>query len=360
MELAISINYVIAFFMIQIGVLFFKQWNDERKKHLQNVAILSFGFYFLFFGLAMFLIFYITTHVLPAPVFELYIIIGIMIRGIGVTIFSIVLEYSIKRIFNTRYLISLTLICLLCVFPFFYGNISFQMAVNTISLAILILPIIFTLYFIKYTYGEVQKKLKFTALPGFILFCISLYFTSPRMLESIETLLIYPAFLVFPLKLVALFGMVLVIYGYYGYSFFLESQWRENLVSLHIIDAKRMASLYSKKFLSEAEIVSKDVFAGGIPGLEALIKEFTDANKEVEQINLEKNLIILSHGEKIITAMIVRKYLQHIKYILKQITQRFEMFYWDYLRFYKYYDAILTPEEMFEPMENIIHEIIKV
>jgi hypothetical protein len=154
------------------------------------------------------------------------------------------------------------------------------------------------------------------------------------------------------------FGIVLIMFGFNGYTFFLEAQWKENLIWLFIIDKTRLKILYNKNFLPEA-MENEEIFAGGIPGIETIIKQFTQSREGIDVIKLENRLILLSHGEKVITALIVKKNIQNADYILKQITKKFEFFFWDYLKYYESYKSILSQAEIFKPMEMLIRTLLK-
>ncbi|MHA1279584.1 MAG: hypothetical protein ACTSQI_05225 [Candidatus Helarchaeota archaeon] len=185
------------------------------------------------------------------------------------------------------------------------------------------------------------------------------FFSSINMVTYLETVIAYPYLILFPTKLLIIIGTVLVLFGFYGYSFFLEADWEKNLISLYIIDRKRQGSLYQKVFLPD-EIKNEEVFAGGLIGIGKLMGEITKSDKEMDIINLENKYVLVLKGEKIITALLVKeKNIQHAYYVLKQITTKFERFFWDYLEQYETYKNILSKTEIFKPMEMLIRGIIK-
>jgi hypothetical protein len=57
--------------------------------------------------------------------------------------------------------------------------------------------------------------------------------------------------LYFSSRILVYFGIILVMHGFRGHSFFLEYQWKENLVALIVIDRERTTSLYYRNFLEE-------------------------------------------------------------------------------------------------------------
>ncbi|HUX98950.1 MAG TPA: hypothetical protein VMV49_05315 [Candidatus Deferrimicrobium sp.] len=356
-ELGISFNYVIVLMLIQISAFYIKQWNDDRKKQLMNNIILAYGLYFLFFSIGITLFFYISTQIPIVANFEFYFILSIIIRGIGGIILSFMMESKFKDLLRTRYLVSLAIVVLLVILPLVSNTIVFNSILNIINIILLSLPLIFNIYFIRNTSAKIRRKL-IIAFIGFICFLVGMVFSSYNLTIYIESVLAYPYLILFPPKIIAIIGLILIFFGFYGYSFFLESAWKQNLISLYIIDKNRMLSLYHKNFLKN-HVKSEEVFVGGIVGIENLIKEFTDSSQNTDIIKLENNLILLGHGEKIITALIVRKPVQNADYILKEITNKFEIFFWDYLKNYNSYESTITKSEMFKPMEFIIRDLLK-
>ena len=143
-------------------------------------------------------------------------------------------------------------------------------------------------------------------------------------------------------------------------AFFLEAEWKQNLITLYIIDKTHKSELYSKNFV-EGGIVQQGVFAGGMAGLVQIIDEFmtsesgSQMKEEVDIINLENIFLLLTSGKKVITALMVKKNIQHAHYFLKTVTSKFEIFFWDILDSQDY----LKEKEIFKPTEMIIQDIIK-
>lgn len=353
----VGFDYIIAIFIFQLGLLFIRNWYKEAKKQLKNAIVLGFGSYFILFSIGLLILFYITNHAMSIQQFDFYYIFSIYLRGIAGIILAFLLERTIQPILKTKYLISLALIGLFLIIPLFLATQFLYPILNSINLILIILPLIFTLYFIRNTLGEVRQKL-IISVPGFVLLGFGLYITTPEILQFIVVTSIFSFITVLLIKMLTIIGIVLVIYGFNGYSFFLESQWRESLISLQIIDKTRVKVLYHKDFLGNP-LESGEIFAGGISGIERLVKQFTSSHEGIDIIKLENKLILLSHGEKIITALIVKKNIQNARYILKEITKKFEFFFWDYLKYYESYNSILSQSEIFRPMEMIIRSLIK-
>ena len=91
-----------------------------------------------------------------------------------------------------------------------------------------------------------------------------------------------------------------------------------------------------------------------------IVGEITKSKKDMDIINLEDKYILIAKGEKIITVLLVKeKNIQHAHYVLSQVTQKFETFFWDYLEQFESYENILSKTEIFKPMEMLIRGILK-
>ena len=328
----------------------------ERRKELQNLIILSYGIYILFFAIGNIFYFISITYPMPVEVFNNYFISSIIFRGIGGIVFSVVIEFNIQKSWKTRYVVSILFIGSVVTFPFLLNTSLFNLLINGFNFLFVVSPLIFTYYFARNVYGETKRRLK-GALVGFLLIGCGLSVTSYGILGILEPLEYFP-YLLFFSRLLAILGIILVIFGFHGYAFFLEYQWKKNLISLIIIDKVRTVELYHKDFLGD-KLKNGGILAGGIAGIVNIIKQFTESQRNIDLINIENKVILLDHGTHIITALLVKTNLQQAKYILKQITLKFEAFFWDYLKASASQGTSLAPEEISKPMEIMLRDIMK-
>ena len=130
-----------------------------------------------------------------------------------------------------------------------------------------------------------------------------------------------------------------------------------------IIKVKLIERDGEDKVLGEYEIGSWDmlteIFNECLAGIVKTIKEFSSSSKEIDLINIGENLILLDYGETILTALLVKKDLQHAKYVIHEITSKFELFFWEYLENYNNYMTSYSKEELFRPIEMVIRNLIK-
>lgn len=354
-DLIISFNYVISILISQIGIIFIRQWYNERKKQLKNDISLSYAVYFLFFSFGTFIYFYIIYHEMSSEIFDLFYTLSIIIRGLGIVIFSISIEFNLQKVAKTRYLFSYLTIGSLLSVTIFKNSAFFYQILDVFNIFQIMLPIIYIIYFIKNTFGEVKTKLQISII-GLIIIFINLFISSKKRLEIIENLSNFSPIVILLTKFITVLGILLFFYGFMGYSFSLESQCRNNLISLHIIDKKRNISIYHKDFL-ESEIKSENLFAGGISGIIKVVKEFTGSQKNLEIIHIENKIILIEIGDNIIATLIAKKNLLNARYVLKQIISKFEYYFWDIL---KDCNVVEFNEEIFKPMEMIVRNLIRI
>ena len=101
---------------------------------------------------------------------------------------------------------------------------------------------------------------------------------------------------------------------------------------------------------------------GSIAGILAIIKKFTDSEKDIKVINLKENLILIEHGAKIFSVMVLKKNLLNARYVIKVINEKFEYYFWDYIDSQDLVDYYWQGQEVYEifrPIESVINGLIR-
>lgn len=358
-ELSNILNYTIAILILQIGLIFIKSWYFERgKKPLKNNISLSYGIYYIFLSIGSLVYFLTIYHQISTALLRTLEISSIIIRGIGVVIFSFTIEYYFRDLLKSKYLISISCLILLITIPFMLNNIFFNQALNAFNLMQLLIPFLFTIYFMHNTHGNVQKRLKISVI-GISLLFLGLFFTSMPVLQTLKIYVPISSEIVFFSKIIVFIGISFLLYGYTGYSFLLESQWRNNLISFHIIDEKQNIDIYNKIYHPD-EIKSSGLFTGGITSMNKIINQFTTSNKYVDVIDFQDKFILLEYGKNIISAMIVRRITNNLRYILEKVNNEFETNYWNYLEDSDKKKLLNKESNINESVEIILEKYIKI
>ncbi|MHA1264023.1 MAG: hypothetical protein ACTSRS_02210 [Candidatus Helarchaeota archaeon] len=358
-EVALSLNYIVVIFLLQIGAFFLKQWNEDRKKQIKNVPILSYAVYFIFFAIGSGIYFFISTH--TTPDFDFYFLLSILLKGTGIVIFTFVIEHTLFK--KTHFILTITLIGSLLLLTIFYGTPIVKTPFNILKLLTLFIPVFYLIYFLKQTFGIVRRKM-IIGLFGFLIVMTGIFLTSSEVLEFIRSLPT-SGFILFFTNISTIGGTVLIIYGFHGYSFFLEADWKSSLIALYIIDKSRTRAIYHKEFI-KGDIQKEGVFAGGIAGIISVVREVLQSPQKekkemraIDTINIGENLILLGSGEKAITALLVKKTVQHANFIIFEIIRRIETFFWDFFSISQISTNIEEDSELHEAIEIMIQDIIK-
>ncbi|MBD3229688.1 MAG: hypothetical protein GF329_16020 [Candidatus Lokiarchaeota archaeon] len=355
-ELNIGLNYVYSILFLQLGLILIRQWYIDKKSESRDKIALGYGLYYLFLFVGTLIYFSIDTIDISGYYYEILFLISLIVIGIGGLVFTFTIENTIKKILDTKFIISILFVILLIFIPiiYYFETQFFYLLLGVLILVNVSLQIIFIVYFIHNTFGSIRKKLTYSLI-GLVFSLIGLAFSSKMGIDILKKYLDTYYLIIFISKFMTIFSLNLILYGLTGYSFLLESQWKENLISLHIIDKKRHIDLFYRDFdeSQKDDIRREDLFAGGISGIVTVIKEITESDELPDNIHKEDNLIMLEYGEKIITVMITRANLLNARYFLKVITTQFEQYYLDY------YDRWEENAELFTPMNSIIKEIIK-
>lgn len=355
-------NFLIAAFILQIGLYLIKQWYTDKKAYLSNNLILGFGFFFLFLSLSKAIQAYIIVYAYYNELtyiftdFYRYYLLAIAFIALGCIIFAFVIERQILK--KTKYILTISLSILLALIPFSTVYLFSNLILIITEIAIILISTFFFIHAIRQIYGKVRQKL-IISLIGVSSIYVELLFASYNIKQVSETLSSYPAFIFFPIQIGAILGCVLIFYGFYGYSFLIESEWRNNLIALFLIDKTRNLELYHKDFL-ETRIEREELLAGGIAGLIRMVKEFTESQKNIDSINLGNNYLILAHGEKIVSVLLLKKETQIAKHFLKTITLKFEFLFWDYIQYYESFTKTLNQTEIYKPIEILIQDTLKI
>lgn len=360
-ESFLRLNFLILLFIFELSFIFIKQWYVERRKKSENVISLGYGFYYFFIGIG-FLIYMIRRHyfinmtlwklfffIESSDSYFLYIL-TISIMGFGGFIFCFSLEYKYSQFLKTRYFFTLFLIILGIIAFLMRNTVYFFPFLNFFSGTIALLPVFFNYYLIKNSLGEVRKKL----ILGTIGLGLSLTGLMGETDQAIKFLILSsfyyePSLKIF--ELITIFGLALMLYSFYSFSLMLEVQWKDNLISLFLIDKKTGKEVYIKNFSTAIEERDKLLLAG-MKGIISMVNELSGNNKTNLKIIDRENLkFILYYGKKIFSVLIVKRNLINIHYFLQNITEQFE------INFSSIYESWFENNELFKPMDKIIEKL---
>ncbi len=335
----------------------------DKKQKSENIVSLSYGIYYLIIGLG-FAIYSIRRHYLNNNPFWRFFgiqsnysyflfILAIFSMCCGSLLFSLALEFKYRKFLKTKFSFSLFLASLLFMLLIFQKTPFFFPIINSFAVFSALFPYLFIYYLIVNTLGRIRKKLIFGAI-SLTITIIGLAGVSDQGIMILKNVSPYfePYLIIF--QLLGVFGLILLILSFWGFNLLLEAQWKGNIISLFIIDRYRGDPLFTKKFLPDIrDVEDTDGFlAKGLKGIIGQISELSETKKNLHIIDKENLKIVLHYGEKIVSALLIRRELMNINYILSKITLKFED------NFLPFYDSWLKEDDIFKPMDKIIGELI--
>ncbi|MHA1339643.1 MAG: hypothetical protein ACTSRZ_05835 [Promethearchaeota archaeon] len=104
-----------------------------------------------------------------------------------------------------------------------------------------------------------------------------------------------------------------------------STNWRKYILRLYIISENGL-SLYNKSFTSNIEQPSEDLVSGGLTGLQAILKEISMTEKEIESIQQEDISLIFHHGRYTKAVLFAKKELNVLKEKLAEFHVKFEKY----------------------------------
>ncbi|NHI91251.1 MAG: hypothetical protein EAX96_02025 [Candidatus Lokiarchaeota archaeon] len=354
------LNFIILLFLAQVTIIFLREWNIKRKQNLKNNYILGYGLYMLFFSINVSIILFITMYstLLSPEIFSFFYLISILVKGISGLTFSFIIEKQIQNIVKSRFLITFFLILLYILTPIFIYVPILNQLTNIFNIACALIPILASLFFVVNSRKEFKVKL-WIGLIGICLILVNLIFINKNPFKFTYFFPDLPVQLIIFFKILMIFGAVFMIYGFTGYSFFLESYWKDNLIALYLIHKNSGYYLYAKEYL-EKEVENDELFSGGISGIVKMIMNFSETEKYIDTIQVKNKLILLEYGENMISAMIIKRELLDIRLILKEIVIKFELYFKDNLNKEDLDSDANLRLQKFQPIENVINELIRV
>ena len=365
MLIAVILGYQLA------GYFIYKYIKNKRKKLGLNKILLAFG---LFFALlhTSFLVRIINNYYASDPL--LYditrILIIIFFLSSVMAFLAFVGTPSFKEILNPLYawiLIFLNLIPIIGIFFISYDSFLFQLFLipNALSLFYIVW---FELKLMQNTKGEVKRRLWFI-LAGEFLLGISLFLGGE---ESAIILYESWASIVWMVAIyIAIAGLMIIFLGVYRFPAFLEFGWRNNLISVFIIDRQHTRELYSYDFTKQSSNQEtkksglnsrkRKVMPKGILGINDIIGYYTDAKeKDIEKIRHGDWVIRITPSSpglpSLLYALVATEDMRSWRYLLETIRVQFEELYGEILHSLPTFQT--EDLKLFESFESVMEDLL--
>ncbi len=353
-DLPIALNFIIFLVLLQIGMLFIRNWYIEREKDIKNYLMLGYGMFYMFLALSAIVGLILDQIHVSSYVSTHFLLIKVLLRGIGAIFFTYYLEKELQKSFKIKPLLSICLLILVALAPVFIYFEEFNRTYVMFNILYLVPQFIMVIYFIGKEMEKIRRKLLISVL-GMLDVFVGLVFVKNNQLYLFYSFPEIHPILTITFQFLVITGTFLIIYGFQGYSFSLEFQWKKKIISFLVIDKKQNMSIYHKDFFDRKEVISEDLFSSGLIGITNIIQEFTERDKNVDLIKINENFIILEHGNNIITALIVKKNMAKLRLKLKEINSKFEQYFGGFIeKFYVDNSIKLISTDLMEKITNKI------
>ncbi|MHA1253179.1 MAG: hypothetical protein ACTSRP_24570, partial [Candidatus Helarchaeota archaeon] len=221
---------------------------------------------------------------------------------------------------------------------------------------------------IKNSVSTIRKKFIVLFLGQLFLSISLIFFNNPLKIPFIKE--INPISVLF-FSLIII-GALLTIFGGYKFPIYFDFRWKENILKLYIFHENTRKILFQYDFKNkifpdkiesyEDQNKSLDLITHLITGIEKITSKALNNNNQMEIIKHGEFVFFIEYGDKyinshIIYALISKKELENLKYLLKLIKEQFQGYYYEIL---KNLDLLFGYEkEIFLHFNNIIKELIK-
>lgn len=327
-EPLLIVEWLIVFFVLEIGILFLLRCRSEKIDKLKSIQERS--YIWLFFGYGLMWIFRIIGDFFVDSMFLRAIIInsGYIIQIICVCVFIRIMELNrvyFKKNFFTKISIILAGIYIFVLITFlFYAYI--------ISYFFWIIILIFFLFYFKNLYSHFYIKREMTSFRlgvfkffiGFILIFIGF---------QLSVIKIFSDILGYEIRLIGditqLIGLLVIVLFLFSIPSLNEYEWYDKIDSIFIMH-KSGLFLYKRFFREEIVNINESIITGTLTSLKMMLENFTDS--DITSIIKQKDKIfIIEPGKSVYGVLICDKELKSLKILLSKFIEKVEMIYFKVL-----------------------------
>lgn len=315
-ETLLTMELIILFIAMEIAMLFFYKYHQNRKRANPSVVEFDWGLVYLSYCIAK--VFYLISDF--ENVDRSFVpVLGYFSLSFGMLIFFYHIE--LNKILNTRFLVPLlmsgltaVLFVIFLVIPTQIKTIAYSM-----SLFVYIILIIYFIILIK----RIWKTYRLTSIGLFLgVFLFLLGFTatsdaSQNLFNGFEIRIIG--------DLVILAALLSMAYFLGSIPSLAEIGWQDKLRYIIITRHPGMA-LYSENF-QEKKKIHEVMIAGALYGVEIFLQTLLKEEDTLKSITKEREAILIERGRFISGILIADQPLQILKYRLKQLVTQFEDLY---------------------------------
>jgi hypothetical protein len=342
-QFLISLEIVILAIFLEIGIYFFAKYRNNRKNQNPSFVEFDWGVIFCAFGIAK--IFFIASDFYKVnrnvvPVF------GYITLSIAALIFLYHIESTKTLRTNFKLTIIMGIMVAVMIIVFIFAPSYVKTVAYTMSSLAYIILFVYLLVIIKRIWVTYR-------LYSIGLFC-GIFFWLLGFMGTSDASLYFFGF--FEIRIA---GDFLIIAGLLFMGFFLnfipslaEIGWRDKIKYIILISEQGI-NLYSENFQEKKEI-NEVIVSGGLWGVQLFIKNVLEGAGNLKVIARGDDVILLDYGEKVNAIMVVRQELEILKFLLRNLVEKFEEFYGNILANWN------GDTHIFQPVKMLIDDIFAI
>jgi len=347
-ELLLMLDGIQFFITLELGVLFLVRGRKKKKGGQVNYG---WGVVFLCFGCIALANIYLYFY-MPEELWYANLKFNSLIGSIPGLIIIVIMEKLYQKYYKTRFFFTIFAVSMSIIT--FFTDEALTSFLGNLSLIVLgIFVVLFYTKLIRLSEGSMRRNVLLFTI-SFFLFMFGTLAINPTIIETqleVGINVEISGFIGRVSQIVALFIMAEVLLEE---PVFYELEWPDKLIQLIIIHKQIGVHLFHIKFQDikfreePKREIQESLFAGGMMGISAMLKEISQSSKELQVIDHGDQKILLEHGEFVTIALNVLEELKIFWDKLRKIRETIDYYFGGLL---KNFDGNL---EIFKPLKSII------
>jgi hypothetical protein len=351
----ITFDVIFIVIFVEIAVIFI--YNETKNKGKFDFN-LGWAVFFACFSIVQISLFY-QRYFLPEEIWTEYEQPLRLIGMIPMVLALAVMEYIFKEYKNTHYILTI-LSTILGLFVIFIGGFITELITIIFFALLLAFGILFFKKLASLTSGAMKRNIIYFEILIIILLTIDNFEADFAIQNAYEAGVNVFLYLII-IQLIQITSIVCLALVLFKIPIFLELDWKENLDEMYIVHKINSVPIFSTKFQEipvsadqkEPEGVDRDLVAGGMVGISAMLKEISKSSEDLNIIDHGDQFIILEHSQHIFIALIVKKQMRIYSEKMEELSNIIEKYYGHIL---ENWDGGL---DYFKPLDGIVENIFK-
>ncbi|MFX1449540.1 MAG: hypothetical protein ACFFCM_01785 [Promethearchaeota archaeon] len=328
-DLAVGLHYLIITMMGALFVYMLKEWIVAYKDRIKVQLVPGWMTFFLCYCITAIISLISDMYLGPGGMEEMRLIflnISYTITMVGVVTLVYVFETNLKM--NTKgffWKIGFILTAITAFLPREPSRMILSISVPGIFVPFMFLVLYYCRSFLFSSTGRPIMTMFF----GFMIGACGDILRTQSMVETYGYLIyIFGGFF-------NVFGLLLFGFSAITLRSMEELEWPQAIKNLYILYKSSGVPIFSYDFLqektSEVQVKGPIMIAGGLSGVQTILKEISKSSKNVNYIDHGDFSFMFTHGESVLMILFTKKYLDMLKWKMDHLLKRIESIYKDNL-----------------------------